>query len=117
MPGECEQVMVIQPKLADDYETDQPAKKLWQKIDKLVTELVYVSAIVQNRHFEFENEQRHDNCKHAIAEPSIRLRPSAPCVKRFNKSMSSPLLRVKAMQRAMHKRREQHRYNADKRKT
>ena len=37
MPREREQVMMIQPKFADDYETDQPAKKLWQKIDKLVT--------------------------------------------------------------------------------
>ena len=97
MPGKREQVMVIQLKLADDYETDQPAKKLWQKIDKLVTELVYVSAIVQNRHFEFENEQRYDNCKHAVAE-----RLNSPEAKRaLRKALQEihlfTVLRVKAM--------------------
>src|SRR5207247_858438 len=62
------QMVMIQPKFADDYETNQPAQKFWQKIDKVMGKLAGAVALVQNRDFELEHEQRHHNGEHAVAE-------------------------------------------------
>jgi hypothetical protein len=51
MTREGEQMVMIQPELADDDETDQPAQEFRGKIDKLMAEFVRARVITQNRHF------------------------------------------------------------------
>src|SRR6266567_4911382 len=62
-------MVMIQPKLADDNEADQPAQELRPEIDKSLAEFARATVIVQNRHFHLEHQQRYDNREDAVAEP------------------------------------------------
>ena len=63
-----EQVMVIEPELADDDEADKPAQEIGQEVDERVGEFTDAGMILERRHFELEDQQRHHDGKYAVAE-------------------------------------------------
>ena len=63
-----ENVMMIEPELADNDEADQPAQELRQKIEELVRELGDAAMIGERWDLELQNEQRDDDGENAVAE-------------------------------------------------
>jgi hypothetical protein len=63
-----EQVMVIEPELADNDEADKSAQKFGQEVDERVSEFADAGMILERRHFELEDQQRHHDGKYAVAE-------------------------------------------------
>ena len=68
MPRKGENVVVVQPKLADDDEADKPAQKLGKQLKQRRSKFVGAPVVVQSGNLKFEHEQRNDNRKDAIAE-------------------------------------------------
>ena len=68
MTGEAEQVVMIEPELADNDEADQPAQEFWQLIEQRPPELTDVGMMIENRHLEIEHQQRHRDREDAVAE-------------------------------------------------
>jgi hypothetical protein len=89
VPREREQVVMIQPKLADDDETDQPAQEFRQKIGKLMAKLAGAVALVQNRTFSSSTSSVTKIANTPSLNASIRLSPSSPCPKRLKKFIYS----------------------------
>jgi hypothetical protein len=79
-------VVVIQPELADDDEADQPAEELREELAQVMAELAGAPGVPQRGHLQLEDEQRHDDREHAVAERLDPVRRSAPRRKRLSSS-------------------------------
>ncbi len=66
--GQPENVVVIQPELANNDEADQPAQELGEKLEQLMAKLVHAMMILQQWDFQFENEQCDDDRENPVAE-------------------------------------------------
>lgn len=85
MAGQPENVVVIQPELANDDEADEPAQELREQIKQLMAEFARAAMIVQGWDFEFERQQGDDNREDPSLNASIRVRRNWPRANRFNK--------------------------------
>jgi hypothetical protein len=61
VPGQAEDVIVVQAELADDGEADQPAQELGQQLEHLMPEFAHVSMVLQRWDLELEYQQRDDD--------------------------------------------------------
>jgi hypothetical protein len=58
MARQPQDVMVIQPELADDDEADQPAQELRRQLDELTAQLAHAAMITQLGELELQHQQR-----------------------------------------------------------
>ena len=66
--GKAEKGMVIQPQLADDNKADQPAQKLREQSGQAAGQFTGAPLVVKHRNFEIQDQERDDDCRHAVRE-------------------------------------------------
>jgi hypothetical protein len=68
MASKSQNMVVVEPKFADDDEADQPAQEFWQQFKQLVGQLAHARMVLERRHLKLEHQECHDNHKHPVAE-------------------------------------------------
>ncbi len=83
-----QQVMVVEPELADDDEADEPAHELGQQLEQLVSKLTHARMFLERRHLQLEDEQCHHDGEDAVAEGFDAAQPQLPLRETVQKTHS-----------------------------
>jgi hypothetical protein len=76
--GEPEDMVMVQPELADDDEADEPTQKFGQQFKQMMGQFAHARMVLERRDFEFENQQCDDDGENAVAERLDSAEPQLP---------------------------------------